>query len=145
MGALRCVDGSSLMVRPVPATDSTGRPYEARLELSRDGRPFGTVGHGCGYFLERAAARLGEAAEGELFAFEPSGRGPGASEMRCVVRSAPRWDGGSSRWAIERKAIIEAWGENGSGVRVILTERELSAFLDDVLTAIVRAIEGYGR
>jgi hypothetical protein len=55
---LRCLDGSVLDVRPVPVVDRDGAPYEATLELHRDGAPFGAVGERCGYFLTAAADRV---------------------------------------------------------------------------------------
>ncbi|GAB3666313.1 hypothetical protein GCM10027589_31390 [Actinocorallia lasiicapitis] len=141
MGELRCVDGSALRVRPVAARDRIGGVYEVRLALERDGRPFGVVGRGCGYFLEEAAGRVG-GCEGELFAFAPCERGRETAELRCSVRTSPRWDGGA--WEIARRAVIEAWGEDGAGVRVVLTEHELADFLGEVL-AEAQLLRGSGR
>src|SRR5262249_46105982 len=42
--------------------------------------------------------------------------------------------GGHGRWRLTRRAVIEAWGADGSGVRAVLTSAELVAFLDTVLT-----------
>jgi hypothetical protein len=36
-------------------------------------------------------------------------------------------------WRLTRRAVIEAWGEGGIGVRAVLTSAELVAFLDTVL------------
>jgi hypothetical protein len=55
---VRCVDGSTLDVRPVPVLDRDDAPYEVILELRRDGQPYGDVGERCGYFLAATAARL---------------------------------------------------------------------------------------
>ena len=41
--------------------------------------------------------------------------------------------GGSGRWHLTRRAFIEAWGDDGVGVRAVLTSAELVAFLDTVL------------
>ena len=61
MAELRCVDGSVLSVLPVPCLGRDGVPYEATLQLRKDGRPFGEVGQRCVYFLAATAARLREA------------------------------------------------------------------------------------
>jgi hypothetical protein len=42
--------------------------------------------------------------------------------------------GGHGRWQVTRRAVIEAWGSDGTGVRAVLTSAELVAFLDTVLT-----------
>lgn len=41
---------------------------------------------------------------------------------------------GHGRWRLTRRAVIEAWGSDGTGVRAVLTSAELVAFLDTVLT-----------
>ncbi len=41
--------------------------------------------------------------------------------------------GGHGRWRLSRRAVIEAWGAGGVGVRAVLTSAELVAFLDTVL------------
>jgi len=41
--------------------------------------------------------------------------------------------GGHGRWQLSRRAVIEAWGAGGVGVRAVLTSAELVAFLDTVL------------
>lgn len=41
--------------------------------------------------------------------------------------------GGHGRWQLTRRAVIEAWGAGGVGVRAVLTSAELVAFLDTVL------------
>ena len=40
---------------------------------------------------------------------------------------------GPGRWHLTRRAVIEAWGDDGVGVRAVLTSAELVAFLDAVL------------
>jgi len=40
---------------------------------------------------------------------------------------------GPGRWHLTRRAFIEAWGDDGIGVRAVLTSAELVAFLDGVL------------
>jgi len=84
---------------------------------------------------------------------------PGSGELRCVLRSSAVWLGecagvgqqptpepragepaalrtpvtGHGRWRLTRRAVIEAWGGGGVGVRAVLTSAELVAFLDTVL------------
>jgi len=41
---------------------------------------------------------------------------------------------GHGTWRLTRRAVIEAWGADGTGVRAVLTSAELVAFLDTVLT-----------
>ena len=41
---------------------------------------------------------------------------------------------GHGTWQLTRRAVIEAWGADGTGVRAVLTSAELVAFLDTVLT-----------
>ena len=49
------------------------------------------------------------------------------------IRPARRSAGGPGRWHLTRRAFIEAWGDDGVGVRAVLTSAELVAFLDTVL------------
>jgi hypothetical protein len=96
---------------------------------------------------------------------------PGTGELRCVLRSSAVWlgecagigqrmppqrqrpaqrppgrpqAGGHGCWRLTRRAVIEAWGASGVGVRAVLTSAELVAFLDTVLTglAAVAAADG---
>ena len=41
---------------------------------------------------------------------------------------------GRGQWRLSRRAVVEAWGTGGIGVRAVLTSAELVAFLDTVLT-----------
>jgi hypothetical protein len=192
---LRCVDGSSLVIIPVPSHDRSGRPYEITLELVRDGGPFGAVGERCGHALA-ALARLLAAArsddspqagawadpddrfpdppldralcatgcghdldaalpkERELFAFRCRDRGDLAStgELRCALRTSCCWvaqrDGpacGGGQWRIARRAVLEAWGASGRGVRAVLTSGELYGFLNDLLREAERVGAGSRR
>jgi hypothetical protein len=161
MGGLRCVDGSSLKVTPVPARDSSGRPYEVTLELERDGESLGSVGQRCGYLLLQLSLRLAAARDGddwpdpdgrfpadpaapesELFALRHRERVdfPGAGELRCTVRTSSVWvpekphPVSRGDWRIARRAVIDAWAADGRGVRAVLTSAELSAFLHEVLS-----------
>jgi len=66
---------------------------------------------------------------------------PGNGEIRCVLRSTAHWhtDTGITSevsrgyWRLRRRAVLEAWGERGTGVRAVLTSAELVMFLDTVL------------
>jgi len=84
---------------------------------------------------------------------------PGTGELRCVLRSRADWMGectgtghripgqhrparrrsphpaadGHGGWRLSRRAVIEAWGSGGVGVRCVLTSGELVAFLGTVL------------
>ncbi|GAA1569824.1 hypothetical protein GCM10009678_60690 [Actinomadura kijaniata] len=177
MGWIRCLDGTSLGVLPVPSRDRGGTPFEVTLELRRDGDPFGAVGERCGYFLaalaeQVAAARsdgspqaarwpdpddrfpepAGAGREPELFAFRYRDRGDVAStgELRCALRTSSMWVGPrdprravEGRWRLARRAVLDAWGAGGHGVRAVLTSAALARFLDDLLVEAERAGVGY--
>ena len=191
MAEVRCVDGATLGVHPDPVVDRDGVPYELTLRLTRDGRPFGSVGERCGWFLASTAARLAaemaddspsatlwsspddrfptSSLEGglrawavdagrdadatwselerylprdrDLFAFRH--RDPddlaSAGELRCSVQTERSWVGGDGfagaggHWRIACRAVLDAWGDGGAGVRAVLTAGELAAFLTALL------------
>jgi hypothetical protein len=77
---------------------------------------------------------------------------PGSGEFRCVLHDSAAWlngrrpSGGRGQpgavrpgsgqpggWSLTRRAVIEAWGADGIGVRAVLTSAELVTFLDTVL------------
>jgi hypothetical protein len=72
---------------------------------------------------------------------------PGNGEFRCVLRDSAEWLGGRGPgardqpgargqpggWRLTRRAVIEAWGADGIGLRAVLTSAELVTFLDTVL------------
>jgi len=77
---------------------------------------------------------------------------PGSGEFRCVLRDSAVWrderspsggrghpgaarpgSGQPGGWSLTRRAVIEAWGADGIGVRAVLTSAELVTFLDTVL------------
>jgi hypothetical protein len=67
------------------------------------------------------------------------GAGPGGQGGPAFRDSA----GGRGQWRLSRRAVIEAWGAGGIGVRAVLTSAELVAFLDTVLTGPeARALAG---
>lgn len=168
---VRCVDGTTLSVGPVPVLDRDGVPYEVTLRLLRDGARFGEVGERCGYFLAVAAARLRAARregrelpasslEGGVRAWAADdGRDPGtawselerylprdrelfcfrardpddlstAGELRCTLHVQRHWDAG---WSLRSVAVLEAWGEQGIGVRAVLAPQELLALLEGLV------------
>ncbi|MGH3303931.1 MAG: hypothetical protein ACRDOK_20080 [Streptosporangiaceae bacterium] len=94
----------------------------------------------------------------EYFALRSRDRGdpPGSGELRCVLRSSAVWLGecagvghqqrviprpaaaGHDGWRLTRRAVIEAWGSGGVGVRAVLTSAELVAFLDTVVRGLAK-------
>jgi hypothetical protein len=86
--------------------------------------------------------------EPELFAFRYRDRGDVLStgELRCALRTSSFWVGGHSapagRWRVARRAVIEAWGAGGRGVRAVLTSTELAGFLTDLLAEAERTAGG---
>jgi hypothetical protein len=94
-------------------------------------------------------AAMFEPGESEYFTLRSQDRAdlPGNGEVRCLLRSIARWQpdtpvtSGVSRghWRLRRRAVLEAWGERGTGVRAVLTSAELVAFLDTVLRETGRA------
>lgn len=77
--------------------------------------------------------------EPELFAFRYRDRGDVLStgELRCTVRTSSLWVGrqqsAAGRWRVARRAVLEAWGASGRGVRAVLTSSELARFLDGLV------------
>ncbi|MEV5710029.1 hypothetical protein [Actinoallomurus sp. NPDC052274] len=77
--------------------------------------------------------------EPELFAFRRRDRGetPGTGELRCTLRTTCTWLSGpdhrGGEWRLSRRAVVEAWGPDGQGVRAVLTSAELA----DLLAALV--------
>src|SRR5215472_3071839 len=125
---------------------------------ARRGRPEGAPGGA-------VHAAADDAGDHEYFALRSRDRvdPPGTGELRCVLRSSAIWLGdcagigqykpprqragqrlparapadGPGNWRLTRRAVIEAWGAGGVGVRAVLTSAELMAFLDTVLTGLV--------
>src|SRR6266487_4069023 len=65
--------------------------------------------------------------------------GGAASSPGGPVRSPGgpvRAPGGAApgHWRLSRRAVLEAWGDSGTGVRAVLTSAELVTFLDTVLS-----------
>jgi hypothetical protein len=96
------------------------------------------------------AAAMFEPGDSEYFTLRSQDRAdlPGNGEMRCLLRSTARWhtdtglNSGVSRghWRLRRRAVLEAWGGRGTGVRAVLTSAELVVFLDTVLKEPDRAV-----
>jgi len=72
--------------------------------------------------------------EREYFALRARDRTdlPGNGELRCSLRASAEWLGAVG-WRLSRRAVLEAWGGSGIGVRAVLTSAELVTFLDTVL------------
>jgi hypothetical protein len=88
--------------------------------------------------------------EPELFAFRYRDRGDliSTGELRCTLRTSSTWvasQSGSAHgyWRVARRAVVEAWGAGGRGVRAVLTSGELARFLSDVLDQAARAGASY--
>lgn len=58
-------------------------------------------------------------------------------ELRCSLRTSKVWvtgDGrGVGRWQLRERAVLDAWGESGLGVRAVLTAPELLAWLRELM------------
>lgn len=58
-------------------------------------------------------------------------------ELRCSLRTSKAWvengENGAGRWKIRERAVLDAWGEAGLGVRAVMTAPELLAFLRSLL------------
>ena len=102
---------------------------------------------GCGHDLGGSLPK-----ERELFAFRCRDRGDLAStgELRCTLRTSCRWVAGGDdapygggQWRLARRAVLEAWGASGRGVRAVLTSGELSRFLSELLREAERVAAGY--
>jgi hypothetical protein len=80
--------------------------------------------------------------EPELFSLRYRDRGDLAStgELRCALRTSSFWPGGQittaadhGGWRLARRAIVEAWGAGGRGVRAVVTSGRLHRFLIELL------------
>lgn len=69
----------------------------------------------------------------ELFSFRSRDPDDLASvgELRTTLEVEKQWvaDG----WRLEHRAVVEAWGEEGRGVRAVLDSAQLLAFLEDLV------------
>ncbi|WP_433333795.1 hypothetical protein [Spirillospora sp. CA-294931] len=98
---------------------------------------------------DRFPAPRDGAREPELFFFRYRDRGDLAStgELRCTLRTSSAWigrqDSSGGHWRVARRAVIEAWGAGGRGVRAVLTSSELARFLADLLSEAERAGASY--
>ena len=70
---------------------------------------------------------------------EPSG------ELRLWVREDRTWhdgrDGGRGRWSLQARAVLDAWGSGGTGVRALLDGPALLRLLDRVVEEAAPTIE----
>ncbi|MGI5326298.1 hypothetical protein [Actinomadura nitritigenes] len=119
------------LARRVDAARADGSPQAARWPDPDD------------RFPDPPAA--GAAREPELFAFRYRDRGDVIStgELRCAVRTSSMWVGrqqsAAGRWRVARRAVIEAWGAGGRGIRAVLTSAELARFLNALLADVDHA------
>ncbi len=55
------------------------------------------------------------------------------AELRCSLRTSKVWvatdERGTGRWKLRERAVLDAWGDSGQGLRATLTAPELLAFL----------------
>jgi hypothetical protein len=149
---------------PVPATDGALDPYprhpnpqhaDQRQPDPRQPNPPRTY-----------PPLLSSRRELELFAFRRRDRddAAGTGELRCTLRTIATWmarpaaagsgedprhgrdlsaNGGAGRWRLARRAVMEAWGSAGDGVRAVLTSAQLAVFLAEVLDEAERAGASY--
>jgi hypothetical protein len=83
-------------------------------------------------WLRSSADWLGEAGAGRQPGQAGSARkqtGGSAGQAGGSARQA----GGTAGWRLSRRAVLEAWGGPGIGLRAVLTSAELVTFLDTVL------------
>ena len=75
----------------------------------------------------------------ELFAFRA--RDPDdlatVGELRTTLEVERSW--GDGRWSLRCRAVLEAWGRQGIGVRAVLTSADLQRFLDDLVADFAAA------
>jgi hypothetical protein len=72
--------------------------------------------------------------------FSPGQHVPPGQHLQPAFRDPA---GSRGQWRLSRRAVIEAWGAGGIGLRAVLTSAELVAFLDTVLTGPeARALAG---
>jgi hypothetical protein len=85
--------------------------------------------------------------ETELFAFRHRERCDLATdgELRCMLRTSSTWHAGPAggEWHFTRRAVVEAWGADGNGVRAVLTSAELAGFLAGLVSEAGQAGADY--
>ncbi|XRQ11755.1 hypothetical protein ACN3XK_12970 [Actinomadura welshii] len=148
-------DGSPQAARWSDPDDRFPEPCPGGCEASAAGSEApGNVAPGndaCGGGAYRGDGYHGvRAREPELFAFRYRDRGDVVStgELRCTLRTSSLWVGpqrsAAGRWRVARRAVLEAWGTSGRGVRAVLTSAELARFLAGVLAEAERAGDARG-
>lgn len=121
------------------AARADGSPQAARWPDPDDRFPGRDAAPDAGWDTGWDAAPDAAARDPELFAFRYRDRGDVMStgELRCTVRTSSLWVGrqqsAAGRWRVARRAVLEAWGAGGRGVRAVLTSTELVRFLDGLL------------
>jgi hypothetical protein len=119
-GELRCVLRSSAVWQGECMGTGHHRETASRLPHRHQGA-HGSAGQHPG--LQNAGPQAGG---------PPQAPGPYAMPAQRTW-PARRPAGAAGRWHLTRRAFIEAWGDDGVGVRAVLTSAELVAFLDGVL------------
>jgi hypothetical protein len=131
---------------PVPETGgkaAAGRGVHRGSQVSV--RSAGDMSDDHEYFALRSRDRVDPAGSGELrcvlrstavWQGDRAGIGQRMPRQRPGQRPAAHPGGGHGNWRLTRRAVIEAWGTGGVGVRAVLTSTELMAFLDTVLTGL---------
>src|SRR5271165_419790 len=119
---------------PAHSAGSTPGDHEYFALRSRDRADLSGTGE-LRCVLRSSAVWVGECAGTGQHAPHPNRSLPGQHGLPGQrAWSARPSAGGHGRWRLTRRAVIEAWGAAGIGVRAVLTSAELVAFLDTVLT-----------
>lgn len=163
MTSLTCLDGRRLDLHAVAVLDRNDEPYESQLHLHLDGTPYGVVGERCRGVLAAAVARglastqqeaLRRAGltyldvphlprDRELFALR--GRDPddlpGVGALRALLDVRRTYARG---WQQREVVILEAWGEDGTGVRAELAPVAYIGLLAATLTECEQAAPARG-
>ncbi len=70
------------------------------------------------------------------------------AELRCSLRTSKSWvasdQRGLGRWVLRERAVLDAWGDTGQGLRAMLTAPELLDLLRLLLTQAGAIGIGYG-
>ncbi len=155
---LICRDGRRLDLLAVPVLDRNGEAYEAQLHLRLSGEAFGVIGERCHGVLAAAAARglVGSQQDAlrraglrldqlphlprdlELFSLrsrDPDDL-PGRGALRALLDVRHTYARG---WQHRAVVLLEAWGNDGTGVRAELEPADYLALLVATLAACEQA------
>src|SRR6266567_1625445 len=155
-----CDPGTATRMAPGPAAVMAAGPAAVMAAGPAAGMAAGMAAGTAAGMLSPAVACL--PGDREYFSLRARERAdlPGAGELRCWLRASADWLGeagparqkaggpagqaggpagqaggpaGPGGWRLSRRAVLEAWGGPGIGVRAVLTSAELVTFLDTVL------------